>query len=248
VKATLSLTDVDAGYENTTVVRDVSLEIKPGSVVALLGANGAGKTTTIRAIAGTASVSRGSIYLDGTNITSLKPSARARMGLCTVLEGRSIYQTLTVQENLLMFTPLSGRATDNIDLAVEAFPALRQRLNQLAGSLSGGEQQMLALSRAYLAHPKIIILDELSTGLAPLVVGEIYGRLRGLAGAGVSLLIVEQYVDLVLELADWVYVMARGSIASSGPATDIGLKSILASYLGGDDQTAAGEHLEPEQM
>jgi branched-chain amino acid transport system ATP-binding protein len=147
-----------------------------------------------------------------------------------------------------MFTPLSGRATDNIDLAVEAFPALRQRLNQLAGSLSGGEQQMLALSRAYLAHPKIIILDELSTGLAPLVVGEIYGRLRGLAGAGVSLLIVEQYVDLVLELADWVYVMARGSIASSGPATDIGLKSILASYLGGDDQTAAGEHLEPEQM
>jgi branched-chain amino acid transport system ATP-binding protein len=247
VKATLSLAGVDAGYENTTVIRDVSLEIKPGSVVALLGANGAGKTTTIRAIAGTASVSRGTISFDGTNITSLKPSARAKMGLCTVPEGRSIYRTLTVQENLLMFTPLNGRATGNVDLAVEAFPALRPRLNQVAGSLSGGEQQMLALSRAYLANPKVIVLDELSTGLAPLIVGEIYDRLRRLAGSGVSLLIVEQYVDLVLELADWVYVMARGVIASSGPPNDIGLKNILASYLGENHTAAASEHLEPEQ-
>lgn len=246
VKATLSLAGVNAGYENTTVIRDVGLEVRPGSVVALLGANGAGKTTTIRAIAGIASVSRGSISFDGKDVTSLKPSSRAKLGLCTVLEGRSIYRTLTVQENLLMFTPLNGRATGNVDLAVEAFPALRTRLNQVAGSLSGGEQQMLALSRAYLANPKIIILDELSTGLAPLIVAEIYDRLRSLAGSGVSLLIVEQYIDLALELADWVYVMARGAIASSGPANDIGLKSILASYLGEGPAPAAGKP-EPEQ-
>ena len=235
----LALSQVDAGYGATTVVRGVNLDVAPGSVIALLGANGAGKTTILRAIAGTIGTKTGTIQLAGQDITSRSASWRARHGICVIPEGRGIYPSLTVLENLLMFAPQRGRKAHDAVTAVvdDAFPTLRSRFGVMAGSLSGGEQQMLALSRAYLMQPRLIVLDEVSTGLAPQIVAEIYTALRRLAATGIALLIVEQFVDLILGMASHVYLLVRGTVAWNGPATHVQHSDLIASYLGGQYPT-----------
>lgn len=228
----LEFSDVIAGYGTVTVLRDVNLKIPRGSVVAMLGANGAGKTTSLRVAAGLVPSTSGRVTLEGVDITSLRTSQRALRGLCLIPDGRGIYASLTVHENLRLHLPRGTHGAE-IEAALVAFPALSGRLNQVAGSLSGGEQQMLALSRAYVTAPRVVLLDEVSTGLAPLVVAEIFDALSGLASLGTSLLIVEQYVAKALELADYACLLERGRLTWLGPAADVDEASIAQRYLGG---------------
>jgi branched-chain amino acid transport system ATP-binding protein len=227
----LDLRSVNAGYGSTPVLRDVTLSASAGSVTALLGPNGAGKTTLLRVASGLLRPWRGSVGLLGEDITRMSSDRRCRRGLCLIPEGRGIFRSLTVRDNLELLRP-SWVSAGTTELALEAFPILAGRLSQLAGSLSGGQQQMLALARAYLARPKIILLDEVSMGLAPVVVDQIFDSLRSIAATGVALLIVEQYVNRVLEFAQDAYLLNRGSIVWSGPAIEIDQKALSASYLG----------------
>src|SRR5262245_19861497 len=172
----LTLDNVVAGYAETTVLRGVSLTVPESSVVALLGANGAGKTTLLRVASGLLRPTAGTMTLDGTDVTSWHPHQLASRGVCHVPEGRGIFRTLTVRENLSLQAGSGGK--DSLERAVHAFPRLGERLGQTAGTLSGGEQQMLALARSYIAEPKIMLLDEVSMGLAPKIVDEIFEFLR----------------------------------------------------------------------
>ena len=230
----LELRAVDAGYGATTVIHDVSIEVPRSSVVALLGPNGVGKTTTLRVAAGMLRPASGAVVIGGTEVNRTSPFQRARLGVCLIPEGRGIFRSLTVRENLELQVP-PWRRNGTIDAALGAFPVLGQRLQQVAGSLSGGQQQMLALSRAYLSAPKVVLLDEVSMGLAPVVVEAIFGSLRALASTGVSLVLVEQYVNRALEMADVAYLMARGGIVWTGPAAGLDTDALVNAYLGHSD-------------
>jgi branched-chain amino acid transport system ATP-binding protein len=228
----LELRNVFAGYDAGLVLRDVSLTVPDGAVVALLGANGAGKTTLLKVAAGHLRPSEGQVFLDGRDVTGERPERRARRGLCHVPEGRGIFPSLTVAENIRMQAP---RSVDRRGLAraAQAFPRLGERFTQRAGTMSGGEQQMLALARAYVSDPSIVLLDEVSMGLAPRIVDEIFDHLRQLASTGISLLVVEQYVSRALELADYVYILDRGRVRFVGEPEEISKDRIAQSYLGG---------------
>ena len=227
----LALAGLDAGYAKTQVLHGVDLEVPAGTVVALIGANGAGKTTLLRAASGLLGPSAGRVLVDGTDVTREKPFQRARRGVCLIPEGRGIFRSLTVRENLELQVPPWLDDT-SIDPAIEAFPVLGDRLHQVAGSLSGGQQQMVALSRAYLARPRIILLDEVSMGLAPLIVDRIFESLDQLAATGAALVIVEQYINRVIAMADTAYLLARGEVTWSGPAADLDADVVMANYLG----------------
>jgi branched-chain amino acid transport system ATP-binding protein len=229
----LELRSIDAGYGAASVLHDVSISIRAGSVTAVLGANGAGKTTLLRVAAGLLRPWRGSVSLGGREITRTPPEVRCRAGLCLIPEGRGIFRSLTVRENLELLRP-RWEDPGNRERALAAFPMLGERLNQLAGSLSGGQQQMLAVARAYLANPRIILLDEVSMGLAPVVVDEIFHSLESLASTGVALLIVEQYVDRVLEFAQSAYVLSRGVVVWQGRADALDRATLSANYLGSE--------------
>jgi branched-chain amino acid transport system ATP-binding protein len=229
----LELRGVTAGYGRTTIIRDVSFRVARGTVTALLGPNGAGKTTTLRTLAGLIKPSSGTILLDGIDVTRKAPHRRAEAGLCLIPEGRGIFRNLTVRENLRMQVPPWRRGAA-VDAAVEAFPVLGERLDQVAGSLSGGQQQMLALGRAYLSAPSVVLLDEVSMGLAPRVVDEIFDSLKRLAAAGVALLLVEQYVSRALELADRVVLLDRGHVAYTGDTATMDEAELMKTYLGVD--------------
>jgi branched-chain amino acid transport system ATP-binding protein len=224
VKA-LQFDHVSAGYGRTTVLRDVSLAVPQGKTVALLGANGAGKTTLLRTAAGLVRPTAGEIRIGDQRAEQLPEHARSKLGLCLIPEGHAIFRSLTVRENLAMFsggghprTP--GHGGRDVDAAVEraaaAFPVLGRRLTQAAGTLSGGEQQMLALTRALVTDPRVILADELSLGLAPIIVDEIFAVVDRLRGEGRSLLIVEQFVGRVLDIADYVYILHKGAVAFVG--------------------------------
>jgi branched-chain amino acid transport system ATP-binding protein len=230
----LELRAVDAGYGATPVLHDVSISVPRSSVVALLGPNGAGKTTTLRVAAGLLRPSSGAVVIGGKAVNRTAPFRRARLGVCLIPEGRGIFRSLTVRENLELQIP-PWRKDQSIDAGLEAFPLLGQRLGQAAGSMSGGQQQMLALARAYLSGPDVVLLDEVSMGLAPVVVDQIFSSLRALAATGVSLVLVEQYVSRALEMADIAYLMARGGIAWTGPAADLDTDAITRAYLGHSD-------------
>jgi branched-chain amino acid transport system ATP-binding protein len=227
----LSVVDVDAGYEKTQVLHGVSLEVPRSTVVALIGANGAGKTTLLRVASGLLVPSRGEVRIDGEDATRQKPYQRAGRGVCLIPEGRGIFRSLTVKENLELQVP-PWIEDKSIDVAVEAFPILGERIHHAAGSLSGGQQQMLALSRAYLSRPRVILLDEVSMGLAPIVVDQIFESLDRLAASQVALVIVEQYLNRVLAMADSAYLLVRGTITWSGPASDLDVDLVMASYMG----------------
>jgi branched-chain amino acid transport system ATP-binding protein len=230
----LELRSVGAGYGRTSVLHDITIEVPRSSVVALLGANGAGKTTTLRVAAGLIRPTSGVVSIGGADVSRQPHHRRARLGLCLIPEGRGIFRSLTVKDNLeLQIPPWRKGAT--FDVAIEAFPTLGQRLHQVAGSLSGGQQQMLALARALLAAPKVVLLDEVSMGLAPIVVNEIFESLRALASTGVSLVVVEQYANRALDMADTTYLMVRGGIVWTGASRDLDEEALASAYLGHSD-------------
>lgn len=227
----LEVENVTAGYGDTVVLRGVSLSVPDAKVVALLGPNGAGKTTLLRAASGLIKPMSGRVTLAGEDVTGTRPFTMARKGLCHLPEGRGIFPSLTVRDNLVLQSP-KGKEGDSIERAVAAFPALGGRMKQLAGSLSGGEQQMLALVRTFVADPKIVVVDEASLGLAPLVVDRIFETLHQIAAAGVSVLLVEQYVTRALELADSAYLLNRGEIVFSGAADELAGDEVFEQYFG----------------
>jgi branched-chain amino acid transport system ATP-binding protein len=230
VASALELTEITAGYGRTTVLRDVSITVPRGSVVALLGPNGAGKTTLLRTAGGLMRPSSGRVAGDGHDLTRRHAYQRAKAGVCLIPEGRGVFPNLSVRENLLLQIPpwVSG---SSFDAAIDAFPVLGERLAQRAGSLSGGQQQMLALARCFLSEPSVVLLDEVSMGLAPRVVDEIFAALQKLADSGVALLLVEQYVTRALEMADHVYLLDRGQTVFSGPAAELDADEVLRRYL-----------------
>jgi branched-chain amino acid transport system ATP-binding protein len=227
----LELEQVTAGYGDTVVLRDVSLSVPDATTVALLGPNGAGKTTLLRTAAGFIRPTSGRVMLDGEDVTGLPAHIRARRGLCHLPEGRGIFPTLSVRDNLVLQST-KGREADGVERALSTFPLLAGRLRQQAGSLSGGEQQMLALARTFLCDPKLVVVDEASLGLAPLVVDQIFTALGTIVAAGTALLLVEQYVSRALDLADSVYILNRGQIVFSGPAQGLAREDVFEHYLG----------------
>lgn len=234
----LELRAITAGYARTIVLRDVSLAVPAGKVTALLGPNGAGKTTLLRVAAGLLRPGSGSVCIDGADVTRRPAHQRSARGLCLIPEGRGIFRSLTVHDNLRAQLP-PWRRSDSVEVALDAFPILAGRMNQSAGSLSGGQQQMLAVARAYLSKPSVVLLDEVSMGLAPRVVDEIFMSLRTLAASGTALLIVEQYVQRALDLADEAVVLNRGLVSYAGPAGALDEAVLLNSYLGVPEASAA---------
>lgn len=224
------LHDIIAGYGSMAVLRGVSLCVPTGSVAALLGPNGAGKTTLLRTASGLVEPRSGDIRLDNESLVGLPPHRFSTRGVCHVGEGRSIFRGLTVRENLAMFAE-PGREGAMIERAVESFPILGRRLSQIAGTLSGGEQQMLALSRTHASEHKVILLDEVSMGLAPKILDEIFAFLRGLAQSGASLLIVEQYAARALELAEYVFLLSRGQLVFVGEPGEVSGTDLMERYL-----------------
>jgi branched-chain amino acid transport system ATP-binding protein len=229
----LEVVNLTAAYGSNIAVRDVSLVVPSGSVVALLGPNGAGKTTLVSAVSGLVRAQRGAILLDDIDVTALSTDERVRRGLCHVTEGRAVYPGLTVAENLRMFAE-RGRERDQVERAIEAFPRLGERLKQIAGTMSGGEQQMLALARAYARGAPLVMLDEVSMGLAPKIVDEVFVFLGRLAAAGTSLLVVEQYVAKALAIADFAYLIVRGQVVFAGQSNELEGSDIFERYLGSD--------------
>jgi branched-chain amino acid transport system ATP-binding protein len=227
----LTLDSVTAGYGDAAVLRNVNFTVGDGEVVALLGPNGAGKTTLLRTATGFVKPRSGRIDLDGSDLSGDPPYRYTRRGVCHLPEGRGIFPSLTVMENLT----IQARGADvkaSLTDFNELFPNLAKRLGQTAGSLSGGEQQMLALSRAYLTNPKVILVDEPSLGLAPRIIDQIYELLARFAARGVSLVVVEQYVQRALALADKVYILSRGEVIHVGKASELDPDEIYQRYLG----------------
>jgi branched-chain amino acid transport system ATP-binding protein len=234
----LTLDDLSAGYgAGNDVLVEVNVAVAPSSVVALLGPNGAGKTTLLRVASGLLGPRSGTVTIDGEDATKWSTQRRTAAGVCLVPEGRGIFATLTVRENIHLFSP-RGVESESVEKAVDAFPELKSRMGQLAGTLSGGEQQMLALSRAYMQQPRYVLLDEVSMGLAPLIVERIFQFIARLASDGAALLLVEQYVTRALDMADQVYVLSRGHIAFSGRPDELDKEHVFAQYIG-----VAGESL-----
>jgi branched-chain amino acid transport system ATP-binding protein len=228
----LELRNVRASYGSIEVLHGVNLSVGRGEVVALLGPNGAGKSTMIKVVSGLLRPSSGQLIVGGRDVTGAAASALARAGLCTIPEGRGIFPNLTVRENLLMAT-FSGHKLSDIEESTYArFPRLSERRTQLAGTRSGGEQQMLSLARALATNPVILLLDELSMGLAPLIVAELYQQVAAIAAEGVSVLVVEQFARTVLGVADQAVLLAHGKVQVSGKASEIGEDVLAGAYLG----------------
>jgi branched-chain amino acid transport system ATP-binding protein len=235
--AFLELSDVQGGYGPVQVLRGVELTVEEGHVAVVLGANGAGKTTTLRAISGMLRNLRGHITLEGRSLVGNRPEQVARLGVAHVPQGRGTFAELTVEENLLLGANGrrdNGGIRDDLRYWCEVFPALGTRLHQQAGSMSGGEQQMLALARAMMGRPKLLLLDEPSLGLAPIVTRQVFSQLGQLnVEQGLSVLVVEQNANLALEIGHWGYVLEAGRIAVQGPATDLhDDEAVRQAYLG----------------
>ena len=229
--AVLELQNLRAGYGTIDVLHGVNLVLEPGQVYALLGPNGAGKTSTLAVCSGQITPSAGQVLLNGRNVNGVSSDALARAGVCLVPEGRGIFPNLTVTENLRMFT-FAGVSFSHVqEVAFGQFPRLKERRKQIAGTLSGGEQQMLSMSRALATNPAVLLLDELSMGLAPLIVGELYERVAELASQGLSILIVEQFAQAVLGVANIASIMLHGRITRTGAPAAIA-EELTAAYLG----------------
>ncbi len=231
----LSLKDVRAAYGQVRVLHGIDLDVHDGEVVVVLGANGAGKTTTMRAICGMVGTA-GSITLDGAELVGKKPADVARRGVAHVPQGRGTFADLSVEDNLQLgaFVRKDKEVRDDIDRWYEVFPVLGDRRTQQAGTLSGGEQQMLAVARALMGRPRLLLLDEPSLGLAPMIVQDVFRRLETIrAELGTTMLIVEQNANLALGIADRGYVIEAGHIVLSGTATDLQSDdAVRAAYLG----------------
>ena len=229
----LELDEVRAAYGDIEVVHGVSLSVPAGGVVALLGPNGAGKTTLLGVASGLIAASGGTVRMCGRDMTGVGAADLARAGVCTVPEGRGIFPNLTVAENLLMATYAGVDRRTLEEVAYTRFPRLGERRSQLVGTMSGGEQQMLAMARALGTNPALLLLDELSMGLAPRIVAQLYEQVAAIAADGVSVLVVEQFARSVLGVADQAVVMTHGVVNWSGPADDLDDDLLAMTYLGG---------------
>jgi branched-chain amino acid transport system ATP-binding protein len=224
---------IRAAYGKIEVLHGIDISVPGGALVALLGPNGAGKTTTLRVMSGLMKPTAGRMLLEGYDVTGVAPEKLADAGVCLIPEGRGIFPNLTVRENILMDTYVEKRPPREIeDVVCTRLPALRDRLDQVAGTLSGGEQQMLALSRALSTDPALILLDEVSMGLAPIIVERLFGVIRGLVTTGVTIVVVEQFADVVLDFADTVALMVHGTIRRAGTPNQM-RPHLATTYLGG---------------
>ena len=234
----LELKDLVVKYGGITAVKGISLTIEEGETVALIGANGAGKSSTLHAISGLLRIPSGTITFDGKNITGVSPDKIVEMGLVQVPEGRQIFTRLTVEENLRMGSFVNRDKEDvarNRERVLTLFPILKERAKQSAGTLSGGEQQMLAIGRALMSSPKMLLLDEPSMGLSPIMTQEVFDVLRSLKKENITIFVVEQNAYDALELADRAYIMETGSITLEGRSADlINDERVKDAYLGGD--------------
>ncbi len=231
----MTLRAVRSGYGNVPVLQSLDLELPVGKVVALLGANGAGKTTTMRTIMGFLRPWAGEITFDGRSIAGLPTERIVRRGLALVPERRELFAQMTVSDNLEMgaYTRRDRQGVrEDIERAHGYFPILRSRMSQLAGSLSGGEQQMLAIARALMARPRVLLLDEPSLGLSPLIVEEIFSIIARLNGEGLAILLVEQNAAMALTIADYVYLLEHGRIVYEGPPEEFAEEDVAVAYLG----------------
>ncbi len=229
----LKLEDLHVYYGNVHVLNGVSLEVPDGSVVALLGANGAGKTTTLKAISGVVRPARGTIRFDDEDISHLSAAAIVRRGIVHCPEGREVFPGLTVRENLVLGSYARGNSARQLKRVCEIFPVLEERFAQAAGTLSGGEQQMLSIGRALMAEPKLLLLDEPSLGLAPIIVENIFEIIAGFRHHNISVLLVEQNATLALEFAEWGYALSHGEIRFSCPVAELRESDLVRrAYLG----------------
>jgi len=244
----LSVRDLRAGYGAIEVLHGIDLDVAEGEIVAVLGPNGAGKTTTLRAIVGALRPSGGTVVFAGSDVTGRLPDRCARLGMALVPEGRGMFADLTVRENLEMgcWTVEDGSMDRRIDEITEIFPILRERSDQRSGTLSGGEQQQLAIARALVAKPKLLLIDEMSQGLAPIIIQQLFRTLHDVRAMGTTILLVEQQVTEALALSDRAYVLESGEIVASGNSAELLSSSevIQASYLGGDAE-AGDDAAEP---
>jgi branched-chain amino acid transport system ATP-binding protein len=237
----LTIKNLSAGYGKVQVLHGISIDVPKGKVVTLIGSNGAGKTTTMRAVSGMIAPTGGEIHLGGQRIDGKEPYHVARLGLAHSPEGRRVFATMTVADNLLLgaFPRMTGArpkgdVPGDLEKAMELFPRLKERRDQLAGTLSGGEQQMLAMARAVMLNPEVVLLDEPSMGLAPILVDEVFKIIERLKGQGVTMLLVEQFAAAALAVADYGYVLENGRINVHGPAEKLrNDPAVKAAYLGG---------------
>lgn len=232
----LKLNNIVAGYGSIKALKSISLEVPAGSIVTLIGANGAGKTTTMRTIMGLIHPSEGEILFEGKDLTKLKTHEIVYSGISLVPEGRSILAKMTVLENLEMgaYKRKDKEVASDLEKVFDRFPILRERKSQLGGTLSGGQQQMLAIGRALMARPKLMLLDEPSMGLAPLVVADIFKVIKEINANGTTVLLVEQNVRQAIKIADYAYVMETGKIVLEGTREEIGKNPrVMEAYLGG---------------
>jgi len=237
----LTIHNLIAGYGNVQVLHGISIEVPKGKVVTLIGSNGAGKTTTMRAVSGMIKPSAGEITLNGKRIDGLESYHIAKRGLAHSPEGRRVFATMTVTDNLTLgaFPRLTGSrprgdVAHDLERALELFPRLKERRSQIAGTLSGGEQQMLAMARAVMLNPEVVLLDEPSMGLAPILVAEVFRIIERLKSQGVTMLLVEQFAAAALGVADYGYVLENGRISLHGPADKLRVDpAVKAAYLGG---------------
>jgi branched-chain amino acid transport system ATP-binding protein len=228
----LEVCDVHAAYGRIEVLRGVNLSVPKGAVVALLGPNGAGKSTLVKVISGQHPTTSGDVHLAGVNVRGASAERLAQVGLCTVPEGRSVFPNLTVEDNLRLMSYAGVEADTILDTAYNYFPRLFERRTQLAGTMSGGEQQMLAMSRALACRPALLLLDELSMGLAPRIVSELYEKVAEIAASGVSILCIEQFARTALRVADYAAVMTGGRVVATGEPNEI-LEKMSDLVLGG---------------
>ena len=238
-KVMLSVKDLEVYYGSIHAIKKVSFEVREGEIVTLIGANGAGKTTTLHAISGLVKAKSGELDFCGSNLRSMEAHRIIRLGLAQVPEGRRIFASMTVQENLEMGAYIrrdSANIQKDFDRIFERLPRLKERRRQIAGTLSGGEQQMLAIGRALMSNPKMLLLDEPSMGLSPLLVNEIFSIIRDVNQSGMTVLLVEQNAKQALEIAHRAYVLETGTISMSGTASDLAADpKVRAAYLGAAD-------------
>ena len=233
----LEVDGIDVFYGPVQALRNLTLTVGEGEMVALLGANGAGKTTTLRSISGLLSPARGSIRVAGKDVSKLPAQKVVRLGVAHVPEGRELFAELTVVENLRLghWSRRRERAllSERVERVFELFPRLRERADQLAGTMSGGEQQMLVAGRALMSQPRLLLVDELSMGLAPIVVEQLFEALKEVNREGTAVLLVEQFVHLALQNTQRAYVLAKGEVAVEGPSSDLlASPEVMAAYLG----------------
>ncbi len=235
--ALLEVNDIHTFYGNIHALKGVSFEVDTGEIVALIGSNGAGKTTTLRTISGLMEPREGSVHYDGEDISSSRADILVSKGISMVPEGRGVFAKLTVEENLDMgaYTRRDSGIKDDLKGAFELFPRLQERRKQVAGTLSGGEQQMLAIARALMAKPRLLLLDEPSMGLAPVLVDGVFDTVQRIANEGVTILLVEQNAHMALQIADRGYVLQSGEVAISDTAANLQQNAIVQkTYLGID--------------